>query len=237
MRTLLILLLSFVATPLACAKAERPGVDLLLVLAADISNSVTPDKFKLQREGYMYALTHPAVVRAATSGPHRRIAVAYIEWSGDQQQTIVINWTLINSAASAEIFTGGISERERAFSGMTAIGSALHFCMHVLKSAPFDAPRKIIDISGDGTNNDGMSLKDARNKAERSDITINALAILTASHWDVTMDAHINPSGGLAHYFRNNVITGPGSFVVPSNGFGSFRDAILKKLILEIAMR
>ena len=140
-----------------CPPAVRAAdpVDLLLVLAADVSRSVTEPKFKLQREGAAAAITHPEVVRAIASGPNRRIAVCFLEWATAGQQNVVVDWTVIADAESARSFGGKLVELPRSFSGSTAISHAIDFAMIQLERAPFKAERRVIDVSGDGTNNSG----------------------------------------------------------------------------------
>ena len=159
-------------------RAAEP-VDLLLVLAADVSRSVTEPKFKLQREGAAAAITHPDVVKAITSGPNRRIAICFVEWATAGQQNVVIDWTLIGDAESARGFGGKLVELPRSFSGSTSISHAIDFSVAQLERAPFKAERRVIDVSGDGTNNSGRPVGDARDEALAKGITINGLVILT----------------------------------------------------------
>jgi hypothetical protein len=227
-------LLTFVLTlSPPVARAVEP-VDLLLVLAADVSRSVTEPKFKLQREGAAAAISHPEVVRAIASGPNRRIAVCFLEWATAGQQNVVVDWTVIGDAESARSFGGKLVELPRSFSGSTAISHAIDFAVIQLERAPFKAERRVIDVSGDGTNNSGRDVTLARDEAVAAGVAINGLVILSERPmaWN---PEHTNPPGGLAHYYRTNVIGGPGAFVVVAENFDSFGQAIVKKLIAEIA--
>lgn len=215
------------------AWAAEP-VDMLLVLAADVSRSVTEPKFRLQREGAAAAITHPDVVKAIISGPNRRIAVCFVEWATAGQQSVVVDWTAIGSAAAARSFGDKLIEAPRSFAGSTSISGAIEFSMTQLERAPFASERRVIDISGDGNNNSGRPVVDARDAALEKGITINALVILTPLSESFRPE-HTNPPGGLEKYFRDNVIGGPGSFTVVAESHEAFGRALTKKLIQEIA--
>ncbi|MFO1079031.1 MAG: DUF1194 domain-containing protein [Reyranellaceae bacterium] len=221
------------AAAVPTARAAEP-VDLLLVLAADVSRSVTEAKFRLQREGAAAAITHPEVVRAITSGPHRRIAVCFLEWATVGQQAVVIDWTVIGDPGAARRFGDRLVEEPRSFAGSTSISNALDFSVAQLARAPFEAERKVIDISGDGNNNSGRSVVDARDDALGRGITINALVILTPIAESFRPE-HTNPPGGLEKYFQDNVIGGFGAFTVVAESHEAFGRALTKKLIREIA--
>ena len=212
--------------------AER--VDLLLVLAADVSRSVDATKFHLQREGYVQALTDPRVLEAIKSGPTGRIAVCFVEWSGAASQKLVIDWSLITDADSARQFGDGIVEAARSFADRTAISAGIDFAMAQLARAPYQSARRIIDISGDGTNNSGRDVTTARDEAVVKGVTINGLAILSDAPliWN---PEHTNPPGGLPEYYRHNVVGGPSAFVMVAQDFASFGQSLIKKLIAEIA--
>ena len=227
---LLSLVLAF--SPLA-ARAAEP-VDLLLVLAADVSRSVTEPKFKLQREGAAAAISHPDVVRAIASGPNRRIAICFVEWATAGQQNVVIDWTVIADGDSARSFGGKLVEVPRSFSGSTSISTAIDFSVVQIERAPFKAERRVIDISGDGNNNSGRPVTDARDDALAKGITINGLVILTPLSESFRPE-HTHPPGGLEKYFQDNVIGGFGAFTVVAENHESFGRALTKKLIAEIA--
>ena len=156
-------------------------VDLLLVLAADVSRSVTESKFRLQREGAAAAITHPEVVKAMAAGPNRRIAVCFLEWATAGQQAVVVDWMAIGDDKAAREFGDRLVEAPRSFSGSTSISTAIDFSMAQLERAPFLSERRVIDISGDGTNNSGRPVPGARDDALGKGVTINALVILTRS--------------------------------------------------------
>ncbi len=228
----LVLALIAPAAPPAALAAEP--VDMLLVLAVDVSRSVTEPKFKLQREGTAAALTDPAVLKAITSGPNRRIAVCLVEWATVGMQTVVVDWTVIDGEASAHTFGDKLVEAPRSFAGSTAISGAIDFSVQQLARAPYTTDKRAIDISGDGNNNSGRSVNDSRDEAVAKGITINALVILTPEGESFRRE-HTNPPGGLEKYFRDNVIGGPGAFTVVAESHESFGRALTKKLIQEIA--
>jgi hypothetical protein len=233
MRSAFALLSLVLALVPAGAWAADP-VDMLLVLAADVSRSVTEPKFKLQREGAAAAISDPDVLKAITSGPNRRIAVCFVEWATAGQQTIVVDWTMIGSAAAARGFGDRLVEAPRSFVGSTSISTGIDFSVRQLERAPFTSERRVIDVSGDGTNNSGRSVTDARDTAVDKGITINALVILTPLSESFRPE-HTNPPGGLEKYFRDNVIGGPGAFTVVAESHESFGRSLTKKLIQEIA--
>jgi hypothetical protein len=218
------------ATPL---RAEEP-VDLLLVLASDVSRSVDTRKFQLQREGYAAALSNPRVIDAIRSGPHGRIAICFVEWSGVTSQKLVIDWTIVSDAASARKIGDQLIELPRTFADRTSIAAGIEFAMSQLERAPFRAVRRTIDVSGDGTNNSGRDVTLARDEVLAKGVTINGLVILSDSPlpWN---PEHTNPPGGLDAYYRNNVIGGAGAFVMVAENHNSFGQAIVKKMIAEIA--
>jgi Protein of unknown function (DUF1194) len=230
------LLAIIVAVIVLCAPAARAAenVDLLLVLAADVSRSVDGPKFQLQREGYAAAIADPRVVEAIRSGPNSRIALCFVEWSGIGAQKVVIDWTIIEDAASAQQFASALAEAPRSFQDRTSISGAIEFSMAQLDKAPFEAARRTIDISGDGTNNAGRDVRLARDEALAKGLTINGLVILSDHplSWNAE---HTNPPGGLDKYYESNVIGGPGAFVMVAQNFNSFGQAIINKMIAEIA--
>jgi hypothetical protein len=215
------------------ARAAEP-VDLLLVLAADVSRSVTEAKFKLQREGAAAAITDPDVVRAIASGPNGRIAVCFLEWATTGMQAVVVEWTVVRDGASARSFGDRLVEAPRSFAGSTSLSGAIDFSVGQLEHAPFEAERRVIDISGDGNNNSGRPVTDARDEALAKGVTINALVILTPPGESFRPE-HTNPAGGLEKYFQDNVIGGAGAFTVVAESHESFGRALTKKLVREIA--
>jgi hypothetical protein len=228
--------LALVAAVLTLCGAARAAeqVDLLLVLASDVSRSVDTRKFELQRQGYAAALSNPRVIEAIKSGPHGRIAICFLEWSGATSQKLVIDWTIVSDFASARRIGDQMLELPRSFADRTSISAGLEFSMVQLNNAPFEAPRRTIDVSGDGTNNSGRDIASVRDEALAKGVTINGLVILsdTPLPWN---PEHTNPPGGLDNYYRNNVTGGPGSFVMVAENHNSFGQAIVKKMIAEIA--
>jgi len=232
-RCALALLAFSIAVQLTLARASEP-VDLLLVLAADVSRSVDQPKFQLQREGYAAAIAHPRVVSAITSGPNKRIAVCFVEWSGVGAQKVIVDWTLIGDPAAARRFGDQLLEASRPFADRTSISGAIDFAVPLFDQAPYEAARRIIDVSGDGDNNAGRDVTAARDEAVAKGITINGLVILTENPppWS---SGHTNPPGGLETYYRNNVIGGQGAFVITAENFEAFGRAIIAKMVAEIA--
>ena len=217
------------------AYAEDDQVDLLLVLAADVSRSVDEKKFRLQREGYATAIVDPRVVRAMTGGPRGRIALCFVEWASNTEQAVVVDWTPVGSAAEAEGVAGRVRQAPRAFLGRTSISAAIDYSLALLGRSPFQAPRRVIDVSGDGTNNSGRSVTEARDEAIAAGLTINGLVILSEVPLP-TNPLHTHPPGGLTAYYENNVIGGPGAFVVEAQSFESFGQSLISKLVKEIAL-
>lgn len=218
--------------PLA-ARAVEP-VDMLLVLAVDVSRSVTEPKFRLQREGTAAALTDPAVVKAIISGPNRRIAVCVVEWATVGMQAVVVDWMVIDGTAAAHSFGDKLTETPRSFAGSTAIGGAIDYSVRQLEHAPYTSERRVVDISSDGNNNSGRPVNDARDEAVAKGVVINALVILTPPGESFRPE-HTNPPGGLEKYYKDNVIGGPGAFTVVAESHDSFGRALTRKLIQEIA--
>jgi hypothetical protein len=222
---------------MAAATAARPAerVDLLLVLAADVSRSVDQPKFKLQRDGYAAALSDKRVLNAIQSGRNQRIAVSYVEWSGAGAQKLLIDWMIVNGPDAARRFGDSLLELPRSFNDRTSISGAIDFSVNLMEQAPYQADRRTIDVSGDGTNNSGRDVTLARDAALAKGIIINGLVILSdrPMAWN---PEHTNPPGGLEKYYRDNVVGGPGSFVIVAEDFNSFGQAIIKKLIAEIAL-
>lgn len=224
------LLLLCAGVPALAAEA----VDLLLVLAADVSRSVDQPKFQLQREGYAAAISNSRVLEAISSGPNRRIAICYVEWSGVGSQKLIIDWTMIDGPAAARQFGDALLEAPRPFADRTSISGGVEFSVAQLERAPFETQRRTIDVSGDGTNNSGRDIRIVRDEVTGKGITINGLVILSDRPipWN---PEHTNPPGGLPRYYQDNVIGGPGAFVEVAEDFKSFGKALINKLVAEIA--
>ena len=228
------IVLAFASALFAASPARTEPVDLLLVLAADVSRSVDSQKFQLQREGYAAALADPRVIDAIQSGRRGRIGVLFLEWSGFGNQKVVIDWTVVDGPKTAQAFGDRLLESPRSFADRTSISGGIDAAVAQLARAPFEAQRHTIDVSGDGTNNAGRDVGLARDEALALGISINGLVILsdTPLPWN---PEHTNPPGGLTKYYRDNVIGGPGSFALEAKDFNSFGEAIVKKMIAEIA--
>ena len=228
------IVLAFASALFAASPARTEPVDLLLVLAADVSRSIDSQKFQLQREGYAAALADPRVIDAIQSGRRGRIGVLFLEWSGFGNQKVVIDWTVVDGPKTAQAFGDRLLESPRSFADRTSISGGIDAAVAQLARAPFEAQRRTIDVSGDGTNNAGRDVGLARDEALALGISINGLVILseTPLPWN---PEHTNPPGGLTKYYRDNVIGGPGSFALEAKDFNSFGEAIVKKMIAEIA--
>ena len=212
-------------------QAEQMPVDLELVLAVDVSGSIDREEATLQRQGYLAALIHPKVVQAVRSGPLGRVAIAYMEWAGDRYQRTVVDWGLVEDDGSAQAFAGALAAAPIMTERWTSISAGIDYAVNLLDQNSFAGVRKVIDISGDGYNNSGRPVTAARDEAVAKGITINGLPILNdkpgPGGWPAAVD--------LDKYYEANVIGGPGAFIVPAQSFETFAQAILNKLILEIA--
>jgi len=235
-RAFRLILAVLVATGLSAPVARAAeAVDLLLVLAADVSRSIDTAKFQLQRDGYAAAITDRRVLNVIRSGPNHQIAVCFVEWSGVGAQKLVIDWTIVRDDASAREFSAQIAEAPRSFSDRTSISGGIEFAMVQFARAPYDDRRRTVDVSGDGTNNSGREVSAARDDALADGVTINGLVILSDRPLAWNAD-HTNPPGGLEKYYRDNVVGGPGAFVMAAENFESFGQAIINKMIAEIAV-
>ncbi|MGE5203903.1 MAG: DUF1194 domain-containing protein [Acidobacteriota bacterium] len=209
----------------ATAAAAPVAVDLQLVLAVDASGSVSADRFDLQKQGYADAFVNPRVLEAIRSGTHGSIAVTMVHWTGPDLQVQVVEWTRIDDASSAARFAAAVAAAPRAlYGGGTSISGAIDHAASLFEPSPFRGERRVIDVSGDGSNNRGRPAADARDDAVRAGIVVNGLPILT-----------LEPN--LDVYYRANVIGGAGSFVIAVDRYEDFAAAILQKLIEEIAWR
>jgi len=210
------------AGPTATLAAEVQ-VDVQLVLAVDASGSVSMRRFDLQKQGYASAFRNPRVLAAIRSGISQAIAVTMHQWTGPRLQVHVVPWMVVKDEASAEALASAIENTPRKlFGGGTSISGAIDYSRLILAQSPFTATRRTIDVSGDGANNIGRPARIARDEAVRDGITINGLPILS-----------VEPD--LDTYYFENVIGGPGAVMVPADSYESFAEAILKKLIIEIA--
>jgi hypothetical protein len=225
--------LAIAIVPITGARAAQ-SVDVALVLVTDVSRSIDDFEFNLEKQGYASAFTSPQVLAAIHGGTTGAIAVAYIEFAGAFEVKTVLDFTVIRDEASARAFVDRLQEAPRSFYGRTAISAGVDHAVQMLAENEFDTPRRVIDVCGDGTNNAGREITAARDDALRASITINGLAIINDHPVSWTY-AHVQPPGGLANYYRENVTGGPGSFVLEVHDFHTFGEAMTRKLISEIA--
>ncbi|WP_426227500.1 DUF1194 domain-containing protein [Pararhizobium sp. DWP3-4] len=228
MFTTLALFLTISGTPSATPVADVAQVDVALVLAVDMSGSMDLEEAQVQRRGYVEALRHPDFINAVTAGLNGRIAVSYFEWAGSVNETSVINWQLIDDAQDAADLAEHLASRPVFTRRGTSISNAITVASKLISASPYDAMRRVVDISGDGPNNLGPPVDPARNAAVASGIVINGLAII------------IRPSGGtvsLDRYYADCVIGGPGSFVLPVHRPEDFAVAIRQKLVMEVSRK
>jgi len=214
--------------------ASGEPVDLQLVLAADVSRSIDNDEFELQRQGYVAALQDPRVVSAIQGGSIGAIAITYIEWASIGEQKIVVDWTVVRDGEGAGIVADQIRKAPRSVFGHTSISDAIDFSLKRFESSGVTSLRRVIDVSGDGTNNSGRPVTSARDEAVANGVIINGLAIINLNV-NFGYFAHTQPPGGLPNYYRENVIGGPGAFLLQVVNFESFTDAMVQKLVTEIS--
>jgi hypothetical protein len=214
-------LIGALSLPLPAGRTQDYEVDLALVLAVDCSFSVDAREFRLQMEGLGRAFLREEVKKAIAQGKRQRIAVAVVQWSDENNQKVVLPWTIISGSADADELGMILSSLPRQLAeGGTSISTALMFSALQFENAP-SAERRVIDVSSDGRNNIGQPVKPMRDNLVARGITINGLTIL--NEWP-TLDT----------YFENNVVGGPGNFVMPANDYSAYGDAILTKLLREI---
>jgi len=218
----------------AAAPARAETVDVLLVLAADVSRSIDDGEFDLQRKGYAKAMSDPRVIEAIVGGKNRSIAVTFVEWAGDQEEKTVVDWSVIRDEEGAGAVGAAILAAPRSFLGRTSISGAIDFSVDQFAAAPAQGVKRVLDISGDGTSNSGREVTQARDEAVAKGITINGLAIINGAA-NPGFAYHTHPPGGLPNYYKENVIGGAGAFLLVVENFDTFADAIVKKLVAEIA--
>ncbi len=216
----------------APAFGQGVPVDLELVLAVDVSRSMDLDEQELQRRGYLEAITAPEVVQAIRAGAHGRIAVTYIEWAGPGYQQVVVPWRLIEDRQTAEAFAAELAEAPISRERWTSIFSGLRFAAGLFAESPYRGLRRVIDVSGDGSNNTGAPVEPVRDWVLEQDFVVNGLPIMLKE---------ANPGFGsikeLDVYYEDCVIGGPGSFVISVRSSDQFAPVIRHKIALEIAGR
>ena len=213
--------------------AEKEAtVDVELVLAVDVSYSMDMDELALQREGYAQAIVSREFLQALKSGPNGKIAVTYFEWAASTDQKLIIPWRLIDGPESADAVAAEILKTPIRRASRTSISGAIHFAMPLFDENNYRGLRRVIDISGDGPNNNGLPVTQARDAALEKGIIINGLPIMVKEPSYSTMDID-----NLDYYYEDCVIGGPGSFVVTIKDRDKFKEAIRTKLLLEVAGR
>ncbi|MBR0746346.1 DUF1194 domain-containing protein [Bradyrhizobium japonicum] len=212
------------------AGSEQPSVDVELVLAVDVSYSMDPGELLLQREGYAEAIVSNEFLQAIKAGPNRRLALVYVEWSGPNDQKIIVPWRLIDSHESAAAVASEIAKAPVRVGSRTSISGAINFALPLFDADPYRGLRRVIDVSGDGANNDGSPVTIARDAALARGITINGLPIMLEGRLPSQMDID-----DLDLYYEDCVIGGAGSFMVTIRSRDGFKEAIRTKLVLEVA--
>jgi hypothetical protein len=213
----------------APAQPASTEVDVALVLAVDVSLSMDPEEQRVQRDGYVAAFRSEAVQAAIRQGLIGRIAVTYVEWAGTGSQYVVVPWTVIGTAAEANGFADQLTHALPTRAVWTAIAAALDFSVELLREAGFEATRRVIDVSGDGPNNQGRAVTQSRDEAVAAGVIINGLPLMLKA-----------PTGpydipDLDLYYRDCVIGGPGAFMVPVCDKAEFATAIRTKIVREVA--
>ena len=224
-----------ISTPFASQSADTQPlmtVDVELVLAVDVSYSMDMDELAIQREGYAQAIVSREFLQALKSLPNGKIAVTYFEWAAANDQKIVIPWRIIDGPETADAVAAEILKTPIRRASRTSISGAINFAMPLFEENPYHGLRRVIDISGDGPNNNGMPVTIARDVALEKGIIINGLPIMVKEPSYSTMDID-----NLDYYYEDCVIGGPGSFVVTVKDRDKFKEAIRSKLLLEVAGR
>jgi hypothetical protein len=216
----------------ADTKDNVPAVDVELVIAVDVSYSMDLDELAVQREGYAQAIVSKDFLQAMKTGPNSKVAVTYFEWSASSDQKIIIPWRVIDGPETADAVANEIMKTPVRRGSRTSISGAINFAMPLFDENPYHGLRRVIDISGDGPNNNGAPVTGARDAALEKGVTINGLPIMVKEPSYSTMDID-----NLDWYYEDCVIGGPGSFVVSIKDRDKFKEAIRTKLILEVAGR
>ena len=230
MRTMVLSLLAM----MFCSAAQAADVDLILALVSDVSRSIDDSEFAMQKEGIRAAFASGRVLAAIQNGPAGAISVAYFEFAGAGEARTVVGWTIVRDDATARAFAAAVASAPRSAYGRTSISAGIDLATASINGLALSAPRKVIDVAGDGTNNSGRDVQLARDDALADGITINGLAIINdrPASWSF---AHVQPPGGLDNWYRMNVTGGVGSFVIAIRDFHDFADALTRKLATEIA--
>ena len=217
---------------LADTKDNIASVDVELILAVDVSYSMDMDELAIQREGYAQAIISKEFLQALKTGPNGKISVTYFEWAASSDQKIIIPWRVIDGPETADAVANEIMKTPIRRASRTSISGAIYFAMPLFDENPYRGLRRVIDISGDGPNNNGAPVTGARDAALEKGIIINGLPIMVKEPSYSTMDID-----NLDFYYEDCVIGGPGSFVVSIKDRDKFKEAIRTKLLLEVAGR
>jgi hypothetical protein len=213
-------------------KEANPTVDVELILAVDVSYSMDMDELAIQREGYAQAIVSKEFLQALKAGPNGKISVTYFEWAASSDQKIIIPWRLIDGPETADAGAAEIMKTPIRRASRTSISGAINFAVPLFDEDPYRGLRRVIDISGDGPNNNGAPVSTARDAALEKGIVINGLPIMVKEPSYSTMDID-----NLDQYYEDCVIGGPGSFVVTIKEREKFKEAIRTKLLMEVAGR
>jgi hypothetical protein len=221
--------LAFGLLPFEVAQSQE-AVDVELVLAVDVSLSMSPQELEIQRRGYATALTDDEVLQAIADGAYGKIAVTYFEWAGSTTQHLIVPWTVIASRADAERVVAQLSANPPNSARRTSISGALEFGADLFAESHFRGMKRVIDISGDGPNNQGAPVDLVRDRVLEQGIVINGLPLMTNGGFTSVYDVK-----DLDRYYTDCVIGGPGAFMIPVNDWSQFPEAIRRKLVLELA--
>ena len=213
-------------------ETDANAVDVQLILAVDVSYSMDMDELAIQREGYAQAIVSKDFLQALKTGPHGKVAVTYFEWAASSDQKIIIPWRVIDGPESADAVSAEIMKTPIRRASRTSISGAIYFAMPLFEDSPYKGLRRVIDISGDGPNNNGAPVTIARDEALSKGIIINGLPIMVKEPSYSTMDID-----NLDYYYEDCVIGGPGSFVLSIKDREKFKEAIRTKLLMEVAGR
>ena len=211
------------------AWAVERFVDVELVLAVDVSRSMSPRELEIQRRGYATALTDPSVIQAIQEGPNGRVALIYVEWAGWNSQRVIVPWTVVSNADEARAFASRLTAEFNSALRRTSISGLLDYASGLFEANDVRSLRRVIDISGDGPNNHGRPVVAARDEVLAKGIAINGLPLMTKEGmgWQWHLD-------DLDEYYRHCVIGGPSAFVIPVLEWAHFPEAVRRKLILEL---
>lgn len=212
------------------AQIENGQVDVELVLAVDVSLSMMAEELAVQRKGYVAALRDPSIVAAMLGGERGSVALTYVEWASAGEQQTVISWRRISTEAEAESFAAELERAPIQRSFRTSISSAIDHAIMLIEENGFAGTSRVIDISGDGANNDGAAVTEARDRAIAKGITINGLPIVAR----VGLAGNVEV-GSMDEYYANCVIGGAGAFSLPVKNWSEFAGAVRRKLTLELS--